>query len=151
MWFPGHKSSPNRPKTSKITQKTTLSTIVGDPTAFFCRQSTTLYSLNSPNSDIRAQKVFQDHTAAPRPQKWPNLATKHKNNPKDYTFYSSGGANSCYIGNQPLYIQCMILTKVFWTQEGIFRSQSGSLATKNGQKCFCTGNRLLYIHWMVLT
>ena len=89
---------------------------------------------------------------AHRPQKRLNLLRKHQKAQKICTFSApEGGPNSSYSGNQnqPLYFRVNDLTipNIYRTEDGISRSEIGSLATKADQifqkvSCILNPNKL---------
>ena len=56
---------------------------------------------------------------APRPQKCPELAKNRQTSPQIFTFHADRDADICYIGNQPLYFNEMILSKAIGAKEVI--------------------------------
>ena len=107
------------------------------------------------------------------PPKWPEVDEKCLKSHILFTFCSGRRPNSCYVGSQPLYFHnWFYISKVSITQEGISRSQSGSLTTnaawigqttykniqnkspvcpRRGPGSCNIGNQPLYVHYMTIS
>ena len=64
-------------------------------------------------------------------KKSPELTKKHPKSPPNSTSCSVRGLERCYIGNQPLWLYQMVLSKVIRAQDGVLTSQSGSPTGKS--------------------
>ena len=83
----------------------------------------------APSKIIRAQEGILTLQSVPLTTKlaWMENAQNH---PKNITFRSGMGSDSCHISNQPLYFHQMTLSKVIRAQVGIPMSQNVSPTTR---------------------